>query len=194
MGCYECGGHICYHGLQRRRYGGGLPARSICEECGAERDDGGRLYGYSLPFYEGKYDRSSEGHQEVCPKCWRKHEGPDITQRIIWPRYSAEEIVEATRRVNSGWEFVYQGLTLADVDIIMNHSGYWRKKETCGGQSGGCRNPLHGCLFNEMGIQHTVTFNDSPWRDERGRFTSQYATWRILRNAAEAALPVGGAR
>jgi len=35
--------------------------------------------------------------------------------------------------------------------------GYWRTKKPC---DSSCREPIHGYLFNEGGIRHTVYFED----------------------------------
>lgn len=60
--------------------------------------------------------------------------------------------------------------------------GYWRYKKPCGGFVGGCRSPLHSCIFNDGPTHHTVRFTDET-RGEKGRWVSPYSTWRGLRAA-----------
>lgn len=57
--------------------------------------------------------------------------------------------------------------------------GYWERVAPCGGLRGGCREPVHGFLFNEGPIRHTMNYFDLP-RDERGRWASRTRTWHIL--------------
>jgi hypothetical protein len=64
--------------------------------------------------------------------------------------------------------------------------GYWQRKTPCGGARGGCREPLHGCLFNEGPICHSVSYRD-PTRTPDGRWVSPFRTWRQAVAAAEAA-------
>jgi len=54
--------------------------------------------------------------------------------------------------------------------------GYWERCEPCGGRAGGCRHPLHQCMFNEGPVRHTLSYFDPP-RDERGRWASPTRTW-----------------
>lgn len=89
------------------------------------------------------------------------------------------QIEKAKERLSNflKWNF---HLALDDIEIT-DEPGYWREKEACAGLKGGCRNPLHGYLFNEGPIYHTIQYLD-PGR-VNGRFSSPYITWKILREA-----------
>lgn len=71
------------------------------------------------------------------------------------------------------------GLTPDDVEPI-GTPGYWRVKHACGGYLGGCRSLIHHTVGNAEPMYHTVRYLDA-YRDERGRFTSPYRTWREAR-------------
>jgi hypothetical protein len=77
-------------------------------------------------------------------------------------------------------------LTVDDLEVT-EVPGYWRIKTACGGR-GHCASPLHGCLFNEGPVRHTIHFTD-PSRDRSGRFASPYRTWRALADNTEAKGP-----
>lgn len=72
------------------------------------------------------------------------------------------------------------GLTPNDLEPT-DTPGYWRILQPCGGRPV-CHNALHGTLFNEGPVQHTISYFD-PQRDQRGRFTSPYRTWQEARAA-----------
>lgn len=91
----------------------------------------------------------------------------------------SETVSAAQRRVDAIFQSRYR-TTLADVDIT-DTPGYWKRREPCGGR-GACREPIHGTLFNEGGIRHTLSYFD-PVRDEYGRFRSTTRTWSVLRGA-----------
>ena len=74
------------------------------------------------------------------------------------------------------------GLTPADVEPD-EVPGFWRTRQPCAGVAGGCRAAIHGTLGNQGPMRHTIRYFD-PNRDERGRFTSPYRTWRRLRQEA----------
>lgn len=85
--------------------------------------------------------------------------------------------IEAVRaHINDYFQTMYR-CTLDDV-VITSTPSYWEKQVPCGGQ-GFCRHPLHGFLFNEGPIRHTVSYFDRR-RDKQGRFVSPTHSWRLL--------------
>jgi hypothetical protein len=89
-----------------------------------------------------------------------------------------EKIVKARQIVNSHFN-LYYNCTIDDVDIL-DTPGYWRRKQPCGGV-GKCYCQIHGFMFNEAPMRHTVTYFDKPYDYQTHRFTSPYATWRLLK-------------
>lgn len=83
----------------------------------------------------------------------------------------------------------YHKLTLDDVEITES-KGYWQIKKPCNGSSrfssspDRCRHPIHGTMFNEGPTHHTVQYLDPDGRDSRGRWVSQYRTWRAIRSGS----------
>jgi hypothetical protein len=67
-------------------------------------------------------------------------------------------------------------LSPADVEVVPEARGYWRRREPCGGR-GVCREPSHSFMFYEGGTKHTIRYVDEVARDARGRFLSPYLTW-----------------
>ena len=68
-------------------------------------------------------------------------------------------------------------LKLLDVEASESR-GYWTIKKQC---DSSCRSPLHGTLFNEGPVSHTIYYQDAEARDARGRFLSPYQTWYAAR-------------
>jgi len=80
---------------------------------------------------------------------------------------------------------LYHRATLEDF-VPTRVKGYWQRRTPCSGARGGCREPLHSCLFNEGPTHHTVSYRDNP-RGPDGRWASPFGTWRRAVAAAEAA-------
>ena len=74
------------------------------------------------------------------------------------------------------WLDLYHRLKPEDVEPAETE-GYWQIRRACGGLAGGCRHLLHGFMFNEGSMHHTVCYTDSR-RAKNGRWSSPYITWR----------------
>ena len=83
-------------------------------------------------------------------------------------------LIEATKRVRNHMR-IYYNVDLGDLEIS-DIPGCWQDKEPRIHPG----HPLHRCLFCDGAFRATYKYLD-PIRDSRGRFSSPYRTWRLLR-------------
>lgn len=65
---------------------------------------------------------------------------------------------------------------------ISDIKGYWRNQNKCNPNT--CGSPLHGCIGNEGGIKHTMTYYDN-YRGADGKFKSIYSSWKAIKQATD---------
>lgn len=103
----------------------------------------------------------------------------EITTAVIAGEYG--EIIAEFSHLEFFLKLRY-GLSVADIEITET-PGYWRVKTPCDGR-GKCNHPLHGVMFNEGGLSHTVRYLDSG-RNRHGQFESPYKTWELWKKIVE---------
>ena len=84
---------------------------------------------------------------------------------------------EAERWLRSYLHTHYPAVLYEDLEISET-PGYWTIRTPC--SPGGCHSPLHGYLFNDGPVHHTVSYAEWGARGERGRWVSPYRVWRAL--------------
>lgn len=87
----------------------------------------------------------------------------------------SDELKSAINRVKNNFKRYYRNVNFDDLEIS-EVPGYWREKEAKMHPG----HPLHGCLFCEGPFKATYTYHDYG-RDEKGRFSSPYKTWNIIK-------------
>lgn len=81
---------------------------------------------------------------------------------------------EAKKRVEEHFQIYYRR-SIDDLDIT-DVPGYWEEKEAQMHRG----HPLHNCIGNEGPFKATYTYFDRG-RNDKGRFSSPYKTWRLLK-------------
>lgn len=93
------------------------------------------------------------------------------------PATVADELKEAIDRVE--WHMqTYYRTSLSDLEIS-DVPGYWRDKEPKMHPG----HPLHSCLFCDGPFKASYRYLDPAY--VRGRFSSPYKSWRIIKKASE---------
>lgn len=93
---------------------------------------------------------------------------------------TSSDLMDAIARVDQAFRQRYRS-SISEF-AISDVPGYWRHLVPCGGASGGCREPVHGCVFSEGPIYHTVSYFDVP--RIRGRFASPTRTWKLIKESS----------
>lgn len=91
-----------------------------------------------------------------------------------------KELIRIIKAVDCHMQFKHH-VPLYMIDIT-DSKGYWRNKNKCNPAT--CGSPLHGCIGNEDGIHHTMTYYDN-YRGADGRFKSIYSSWKLIKQATD---------
>jgi len=90
------------------------------------------------------------------------------------------ELVQIIKHVDRHMQLKYH-VPLYMMDIT-DSKGYWQDKKVCDPDT--CGSPLHGCMGNEDGIKHTMTYHNH-YRGADGKFKSIYSSWKAIKQAID---------
>lgn len=91
-----------------------------------------------------------------------------------------QELIKIIKNVDCHMQLKYH-VPLYMMDIT-DSRGYWQNKSKCNPDT--CGSPLHGCIGNEDGIKHTMTYHDH-YRGDNGQFKSIYSSWKAIKQATD---------